>query len=425
MAKMSVFSGCLLSLWAGLGCGGAERFEPGGPTKVVMWMFGGVPAQQVWYRQAVEVFNASRSDIQIEYENRDWATQRESLITTTIVGEGPDIIHVHHKYSVEFGELGGLYALDNFADFPQIHDRILPNVWEHVSFEGRPYGLPITMLPFILAVNKGLLAEHDLEVPRTWEDIQAMGPVLKKAGVHAFTMPAGLNQDTAYRFLPLLYKAGGRVFNQDWSRAAFNGPAGVAALEFLVGLKADGFMPRACGAYAFGENAIHWCAEKAALSIEGPWWQDIVVGDYQFDLDDLQLVILPGPAQPPGPHPPRTLLDVVMVAITGYTPVPDEAWTVVKALFVDDPVWTVPNPSMAGLPTHKAAYGPGVESKFIDLDILEAAGRNGLAWPGHPAVTEIQRYIADAVNTALTGTLSPQEALDQAAADVDEILEDF
>ena len=31
----------------------------------------------------------------------------------------------------------------------------------------------------------------------------------------------GVNQDTAYRFLPLLYKAGGRVFNEDWTRCCF------------------------------------------------------------------------------------------------------------------------------------------------------------------------------------------------------------
>ena len=79
--------------------------------------------------------------------------------------------------------------------------------------------------------------------------------MLKENGIHLFTMPAGLNQDTAYR----LYKAGGRVFNDDWSKVAFNGPAGVEALEFLVGMKEKGFMPEAGGAYVFDENAAHWC----------------------------------------------------------------------------------------------------------------------------------------------------------------------
>ncbi|MBI2506137.1 MAG: extracellular solute-binding protein [Candidatus Latescibacteria bacterium] len=399
--------------------GGAE------PVKVVVWDFGGVPGHQAWIKQAVRNFNSSRQDIQIELEIRDWATQRESLISTTIVGEGPDIIRVHHKYSVEFGQLGGLYALESFPDFPQVAERFFPNVLEQVEYQGKHYGLPITMLPFILAVNQSILDKYQLQIPRTWEEMKAMGPVLKERGIHTFTMPGGVNLDTAYRFLPLLYKAGGRVFDQGWTRATFNGPAGLAALNFLMEMKQAGFFPSASAAYAFDDNAAHWCTEKAALSIEGPWWQDVVLGNYKFDTAKLVLAPVPGPAQPVEPNPPRTLLDVVMVAITGYTRVPQQAWTVLKALNVEDPVWGVPDPAMGGIPAHQAAYAPGVQSKYIGLEVLAQAGRNGLGWPGHPGITEIQRTIADAVNMALTGTLSPQEALDAAAEEVDEILNDY
>jgi len=40
-------------------------------------------------------------------------------------------------------------------------------------------------------------------------------------------------------------------------------------------------------------------------------------------------------------------------------------------------------------------------------------------------VTEIQRHIADAVNVALSGVAEPQAALDAAASEVDELLEDY
>ncbi len=409
----------------GLGCGTPERIVPGQPVRVVLWEFGGLPGMQEWVKAAVERFNAERDDIQIELEFRDWATQRESLISTTILGDGPDIVRVHHKYSVEFGELGGLYALENFDDFPSVRSRILDNVWDPVSYEGKHYGVPVTMLPFILAVNRDILSQHGLEIPENWEELKAMGPLLKRQGIDAFTMPGGVNLDTAYRFLPLLFRAGGRVFNADWSAAAFNGPAGVAALSMLVDMKSQGFMPAASAAYRFDENAAHWATGKAALSIEGPWWQNAMIGNYDFDLDKLVLAQVPGPATRYEEHPSGTLLDVVMVAITGYSPVPEQAWEVLKALYVNDPVWLKPNPDLGGIPTQKAAYAPGVESDYIGLDELAEAGRNGISWPGHPGITEIQRHIADAVNMALTGTLTPQEALDQAAEEVNEILSDY
>ena len=409
----------------GVGCGAPERIVPGEPVRVVLWEFGGLPGMQEWVKAAVERFNAERDDIHIELEFRDWATQRESLISTTILGDGPDIIRVHHKYSVEFGELGGLYALENFDDFPSVKTLILDNVWDPVSYEGKHYGVPVTMLPFILAVNRDILSKHDLEIPQNREELKAMGPLLKKHGIDAFTMPGGVNLDTAYRFLPLLFRAGGRVFNADWSAAAFNGPAGVAALSMLVDMKSQGFMPAASAAYRFDENAAHWATGKAALSIEGPWWQNTMAGNYDFDLDKLVLAQVPGPATRYEEHPSGTLLDVAMVAITGYSPVPDHAWEVLKALYVSDPVWRKPNPDLGGMPTQKAAYAPGVESDYIGLDELAEAGRNGISWPGHPGITEIQRHIADAVNMAMTGTLTPQEALDQAAEEVNEILSDY
>ncbi|MEW6755587.1 MAG: extracellular solute-binding protein [Candidatus Latescibacterota bacterium] len=413
----------LLALCAA--CGGGRAPGPGEPTRVVLWEFGGVPGHREWIREAVKRYNASHRDIQVELEFRDWATQRESLISTTIAGEGPDLIRVHHKYAVEFGELGGLYALESFADFPQVRARILDNVWEQVEYQGRHYGLPTTMLPFVLAVNRDLLARHGLTVPRTWEEMVAMGPALQQQGIHVFTMPGGVNLDTAYRFCALLYRAGGRVLNEDWTAPAFNGPAGVAALSFLLTLKERGFLPPACAAYSNAENIAQWTTDKALFSIEGPWWQSTVAGDYGFDVGRMGLAQVPRPERPAEGRQSHTLLDVVMISITGYSRVPQQAWTVLKELNVGDPVWRSPNPAMGGIPTQKAAYAPGIPTEYIDLEALAAAGADGLGWPGHPAITEIQRHIADAVNMALSGRASASQALDAAAAEVDEVLHDF
>lgn len=396
-----------------------------GLTVVQMWQFGGVPGCREWVREAVDHFNATHDDIAIELEMRDWDAQRECIISTTIVGEGPDIIFVHHKYAVEFGQLGGLLPLETFDDFDEVANHYLPNTLEQVAFEGKHYGIPVLMLPFVLAVNAELIEARGLHIPQTWDDLLAMAPVLKEDGIYAFTMPGGANLDTAYRFLPLLYKAGGRVLNADGSAAAFNGPAGVAALALLQLMQHDGFLPAASAAYKFDENAALWASEKAAISIEGPWWQDIVADHYDFDLAKLVLAPVPEPATPIEENRPGTLVDVVMASITGYTEVPQEAWEVLKALYVEHPVWQKPDPVMGGLPTQKAAFAPGRESPYVNLDVLASQGQVGIGWPGHPAITEIQRHIADAVNMVLSGEMEPQAALDAAADQVNELLNEY
>jgi multiple sugar transport system substrate-binding protein len=405
-------------------CGSARDPAPGQARQILLWAFGGVPRTQAWLRQGVAEFNARHPQLQITFENRDWNTQRESLITATVAGEGPDLVYVHHKYSVEFGELGGLYALENFPDFPQLRERYLPHILEHVQFQGVHYGIPVTTLPFVMAYNKRILAAHGLHLPRTWEEMEEIGPRLKAAGIHTLSMPCSSHGDTAYRFISLFYRAGGRLLNEGWTGCALDGPAGLAALSFLLRMKRQGFMPEACTAYANDENIAHWCGGRALFSVEGPWWQEVVTGDYHFPLADMGLAQLPAPATPPESNPSCTLLDIAMVAVTGYTPDPEAAWIALKALFVDNPVWQVPEPSLVLMPALKAAYAPGVKSDYVDMEVLAGGLMNGLAWPGHPRISEMQALVAEAVNMALTGARTPQQALDEAAREIDEILQE-
>ena len=53
-------------------------------------------------------------------------------------------------------------------------------------------------------------------------------------------------------------------------------------------------------------------------------------------------------------------------------------------------------------------------------NIVDSRSQYGLAWPAHPAITQIQRSMADALNMAMSGALEPQEA-----AEVDEILLEY
>ena len=54
----------------------------------------------------------------------------------------------------------------------------------------------------------------------------------------------------------------------------------------------------------------------------------------------------------------------MMVSITGYTRVPEEAWTVMKALWFDDPQWQRPNAEMLGFPTQKRLLRAGYRDEF-------------------------------------------------------------
>jgi multiple sugar transport system substrate-binding protein len=226
--------------------------------------------------------------------------------------------------------------------------------------------------------------------------------------------------------VPWLYKAGGRVLSDDWSKATFNEPAGVAALEMLLELQRDGTIPPGNAAYAFAENADLWGAGKAAMSTEGPWWQGVMTT--QFNLDTSILTVAPVPVQPEavGGNPPGTLLDLTMLAIMNQGKNVEGAWELLKYLRSPERDALKVNPEVTdGLPTTKRPYeDPSIEWTFIGKETYVNELESVVTWPNHPNITEIQLKIAEGLNAAFSGAASAQEALDAAAEDVNEILED-
>lgn len=62
---------------------------------------------------------------------------------------------------------------------------------EAFTFGGKVYGVPNALNTGQVFVNTGLLKEHGItEVPRTWEEIEAMAPALNEAGIVPFGVAA-------------------------------------------------------------------------------------------------------------------------------------------------------------------------------------------------------------------------------------------
>jgi len=108
-------------------------------------------------------------------------------------------------------------------------------MWRAIgSFAGRVYGLPINAQPYVLAGNRTLLGL--LALPRDLQELLSVARQVTKsaAGVYGFSFPEGGATDTADRCAAWLLGGGGRILSPDGREPAFNGPAGIGALELLV-----------------------------------------------------------------------------------------------------------------------------------------------------------------------------------------------
>lgn len=66
-------------------------------------------------------------------------------------------------------------------------DGLVPDgLIDNYTFDEKQYGVPLNIAYWVMYYNKKVYAEHDLEVPTTWDELMSNATTLKKAGVVPF-----------------------------------------------------------------------------------------------------------------------------------------------------------------------------------------------------------------------------------------------
>ena len=108
------------------------------------------------------------------------------------------------------------------------------------TVNGKVVGIPALVDNLALVYNKKMFDQAGLAYPTanwTWEDFGNAAQKLTDPGKKQFGW-AYVNdgsEDTVWRFLALLWQAGGDILTPDGKKAAFDSPAGLKALSLLAG----------------------------------------------------------------------------------------------------------------------------------------------------------------------------------------------
>lgn len=125
------------------------------------------------------------------------------------------------------------------------------------------YGLPFRGHPQILYYRSDVLAELGVEPPKTWQEVSEIGAKMKEAGMEIMpiSMYYGLNVDqNLFNWYSHLWGAGTDIFDENWE-PIFNNEAGLAAtIQYLSYLR-DGYT-----------------AEQSVTLNEGDAWQEVLDG---------------------------------------------------------------------------------------------------------------------------------------------------
>ncbi len=230
------------------GCGAEEKKEDtGGKETLTLWMppFGTEESldKEVW-ENILDPFEEEHN-VEVSVEIIPWSNYEEKYLTGISSGQGPDVGYMYMEMINDYIESESITPFDEY-----LTDEEKDNFYylDKGVIEGKQYAMPIVVgSARVMFYNKALLDEAGVtEIPQTWEAFTDACKKVAATGKTPFLQQWGDKSKGAMNamFFPYLWQAGGQIFNEDGTEAAFNSEAGLKAAKFLTDLKLkDGILP--------------------------------------------------------------------------------------------------------------------------------------------------------------------------------------
>lgn len=152
------------------------------PVKLTFWSWR--VEDKAAYDQMIQVFQQRNPGITVEfipYKATDYNTILSSALTG---GKGPDIIHLRAYGGLETFTAPGFIAELDTARVPELKT-FSRQLMEGARGrkDGKIYGVPFASQTLVIFYNKKIFAQHNLSVPKTWDEFLTVMQTLKDRGV--------------------------------------------------------------------------------------------------------------------------------------------------------------------------------------------------------------------------------------------------
>ncbi|MFF0910721.1 ABC transporter substrate-binding protein [Microbacterium enclense] len=291
-AAALALSGC-----AGFTGGGNDTTE--GTLTFTTWAS---ESEQVAFEQLVDEFEAQNDGVTVELNVVPYDQMFTNIDAQLSAGSAPDV------FRVDYGNLGVYSSQDQLLDMsPYVSDeeiaQFTPAMWEAISYNGTPYGVPHQTDVSALLVNTQLLADAGItDLPTTqadawtWDEFAEAAATLK-ASLPADTYPFVYNWQLGGtpRWLSWLFQADGRLLEEDGVTPAIDSAAGTEALDFTRSFFENGWVPPTSSVKGATYADAFFTEESVAMAFVGSF----VVPDIE-NLAGFEWTALPMPVDERG-----------------------------------------------------------------------------------------------------------------------------
>ena len=293
----------------------------------------------------------------------------------------------------------------------------------HPYQAGPLYALPYVGNSQLFFYRKDLFEKHSLQPPATWHDVLAAAKTIHEkestgangAQVYGYVMRAAQGNAAVADFMPIFWAFGGEMFDGA-GKPAVNSPEGIAALQFMIDL--GKYSPPGYASFNADEVGAHLLQGTAAMSINWPVWispfsdpaRSKVVGKMEF-------TTLPS-AQKPG----QAEIGNWLIAIPRDSRNAKDAMDFL--LWATAPEQMKRSAERGNPPTRKSLFqDPELLAKNPAYPAQLRSLESSRPRPRTPYWNEIENAFGIFLSKANSGELSPADAMNQANAEIEKILQ--
>ena len=393
---------------------------------VSVWKFGGTPTEVENWALRNDAFTAGNPDISLDYSYFNGQIRRQKILAGFQTRRLADVIVAFGQDIPEFAGFDMIQPLDDIAGdkIDGWKERIVPEVLESGMHDGKLYGLPtyVDMASF-LAVNLDALEEAGFDrPPATWSELREYAKAMTKPDRPGLAFPATTAPVDINIFEGIAYANGGRIFDEESGKVTLNDAGVVDALQLYVDLIADGSTPPATSLTEtfFRDTAQLFGQGRSAMWI-GLSWLNTPWGVSE----DVRWtgVPFPRPDAPTGAFSPvNAIMDpTAILMVSSRAENPEAAVEYLDFWSQDEQleIWGG-QPEVARIPAGKAAWDnaeleevwPNWVKAYNEGTLFEGAA----PMPRFIGVSAIESALGTAIQEAVLGQKTPQQALDDATA---------
>lgn len=361
----------------------------------------------------IPAFEAENPGIKVNAVSHEWAELHDKVLVSANSNALPDVARCDIAWLPEFQKMGILVALDEeMADFADVSGQLLDSAMSTAAIGGHYYALALNTNSKIVFYNTAMLEEAGVAVPATMDEWAEAVKALSGENANGQQV-WGWNEPAlaGWNICPFIWSFGGALTDPDQTVATgyVNGPQTVRAVETFAALVQAG----AITGFNAGDIPMTdgFGTGRYAMMLEGPWKSAELAGAYP----DVVYGTAPIPAGEGGSTSVLGGEDIAMFNTANR----EAAWRFMQ--FMTGEYAETEMAKCGQIPVNKAALESDTVKNADYAPFIEAI-QTAKARPTVAAWSEMDNGLQVAMTAIVNGEKTAQEALDELAAQWDELL---